>query len=353
MSGRIVVTHQQKRSFGFTLVELLVVIAIIGVLVALLLPAVQAAREAARRMSCANNLKQIGLAVHMFHDASNHLPPAYMMGSNTSGKQGTGRAGYFAWPMFLLPHLEQANQYALVDIRKRYNHPDNKDANGDFIVSSIEVAMLYCPSRRSQSRPMLESALGGTSQALGLLGYPSDYVSTAAGPKRPGFPDGEGKPANSPTSARVWTSYSVGVMVPTIAVTNSGVLQSVVGSTSFKNITDGLSNTAMIGEKHLAGEECFNRGNNGSSPHSCNDGGVFAKVDSADWLSMSRNMNKELARGPNDPTASNLALGSWHPGICHFLMADASVQSISNSTSVEILGALSDRRDEQVIEMPF
>src|SRR6266511_3800928 len=85
---------------GFTLVELLVVIAIIGVLVGLLLPAVQKVRESANRTKCGNNLKQIGLAVHHYHDVYTQLPPMYVLGS-----------GEPTWAVFLLPYLEQENAY--------------------------------------------------------------------------------------------------------------------------------------------------------------------------------------------------------------------------------------------------
>ena len=82
-------------------------------------------------------------------------------------------------------------------------------------------------------------------------------------------------------------------------------------------------------------------------------GGAFATITGSDFLYITRNMNRELSRGPNDPTAGHTSMGSWHPGVCHFLMVDASVQAISNSTSIYVLGALADRRDEQIFELPF
>jgi len=102
--------HVSTRRPGFTLIELLVVIAIIAILVALLLPAVQQAREAARRSSCKNNLKQIGLALHNYHDTFNTFPPGFI-GSRSGGITGDGFGTGWAWGTFILPALEQSALY--------------------------------------------------------------------------------------------------------------------------------------------------------------------------------------------------------------------------------------------------
>jgi prepilin-type N-terminal cleavage/methylation domain-containing protein len=123
-----------KRS-GFTLVELLVVIAIIGVLVSLLLPAVQAARESARRTQCANNLKQIGLAIHTYHDAKKKLPSSVRPYASF-----TIRAGAFVQ---LLPYIERGDLFDQYDVSVTWSHPNNLP------VSSARVATYECPSSPS------------------------------------------------------------------------------------------------------------------------------------------------------------------------------------------------------------
>src|SRR5262245_23851207 len=119
--------ERRSRPAGFTLVELLVVIAIIGVLVALLLPAVQAARETARTMSCKNNLKQMGLAAQNFHDIHQSLPPIDMGDC------------WATWAVFLMPHMDQQNYYVNWNLKKRYyRQPANAGA---------QMTVHICPSR--------------------------------------------------------------------------------------------------------------------------------------------------------------------------------------------------------------
>ncbi len=135
-------TRVDKR--GFTLVELLVVIAIIGVLVGLLLPAVQSAREAARRMSCQNNLKQIGLSLHLHHDAHNKFPPGIASGMNTGSAIGKPRTPMeCTWLAFTYPFIEQSAQFALIDWS-----PVNRNFydNGGKSIRALPVSLFYCPS---------------------------------------------------------------------------------------------------------------------------------------------------------------------------------------------------------------
>ncbi|MEA1950794.1 MAG: DUF1559 domain-containing protein [Planctomycetota bacterium] len=130
----------RRKPHGFTLVELLVVIAIIGILIALLLPAVQAAREAARRISCVNKLKQMGLATHNFHDAHNGIVPCSL----------TYR-GFAGWPVLLLPYLGQNPLQDCYDITKEYIA--QVDA-GDVFETRIDT--YFCPSRARSTYVTLE-----------------------------------------------------------------------------------------------------------------------------------------------------------------------------------------------------
>ena len=125
------------RKRGFTLVELLVVIAIIGILIGLLLPAVQGAREAARRMSCSNNVRQIGLACHNYHDVLGSFPPGKLTEPRPDGSDA---GNYFGWSALLLPFCEQENVRRLVDFKEKVYSAKNQEAG------QKQISMYLCPS---------------------------------------------------------------------------------------------------------------------------------------------------------------------------------------------------------------
>ncbi len=185
----------RPRQSGFTLVELLVVIAIIGILVALLLPAIQAAREAARRNGCLNNMRQIGIAAHNYLDARKKLPPGYT----------SSPASNFC--TYLLPYIEENTAAKNYDFNKSWNHADNKKA------VDLEISLYVCPSVPGLERD-----------------YAGDYsVCTAIAASA----------VNKLINAGIIKPYPNVVSIP-------GALQN--KPTSLRTITDGLSKTYMLFE---------------------------------------------------------------------------------------------------------
>lgn len=318
-----------KSRRAFTLVELLVVIAIIGILVALLLPAVQAAREAARRTQCTNQLKQVGLAMHMFHDAKQSLPP-----SRLPCHHGT-------WASLIWPYLEEGAIAERWDQERSYHFQPAENI-------SVQVGLYLCPSRRATPQLSVQGDTRGSVQHR--EGGLSDYaVSIGDGVAYTG--DGGG-------------SDSSGVAIPNGAfrhgrgqcfgfdpdVRFQGSYKSIV---SFRKISDGLSKTFLVGEKHLT-EPCFGR-KNGRDPVtnlsiSCGDNSIY-----------NGDFHRTIARyaGPESPIASSETaplidvksqFGSWHPGVCQFVLGDASVQSVSSSADPLLLGRLANIADGEVVD---
>ena len=314
---------------GFTLVELLVVIAIIGVLVGLLLPAVQAAREAARRTQCTNHLKQLGLAVHNFHDTHKAIVPA-----------GLTFRGHATWLVLLLPHLEQGLAADQFDMEKTfYMQPPH--------AVQAQMGVYYCPSR---SRDVRLSVSGNARNGFGHPdgGALCDYAMNAG--------DGAFHPnpwwgdSNRPYNG-VAISTHKNVLDPNSL---SGTLDSArdprwsyrnwKAQLQFSDVTDGLSKTFLIGEKfvHLEhqgeaqwGDWTF-----------WGDDSMIGKVRLA-------GLNFPLASGDDDDHVqahnTNMPFGGPHPGICLFVRCDGSVNATSSSLDPIVLGYLANRTDGQVI----
>jgi prepilin-type N-terminal cleavage/methylation domain-containing protein len=310
---------------GFTLIELLVVIAIIGVLIGLLLPAVQKVREAANRSSCGNNLHQIGIAIHNYHDTYHGIPPNRL-----------DRSGGVSWTVLLLPYLEQENLYRQWDIHHWYYDQGATEADGDQI-RQAQVKSYYCPSRRQPGMVSLmgdkpDSPWGGS-----RTHYPGGLGDYAACDGDAILGEEEGTPGDGAMVLAVNVKYVIN--------TPPKVLDSWGSKTRFETITDGLANTLFVGEKHV---QLGKFGMNAGADQLPTDGDSSIYNGDDAWVSIrSAGVNYLLAKSPNEPF--NFQFGSYHPGICQFVMGDGSVRGLSVSVNGNTLRLLALRADGQAI----
>ncbi|MDO5552133.1 MAG: DUF1559 domain-containing protein [Planctomycetia bacterium] len=309
-------------------------IAIIGILIALLLPAVQAAREAARRMECTNNLKQIGLAVHNFHDVRNGLPPS-CVGENSgtglgneSTEAGRKRASFF---VIILPYMEQTNLYD--DLRTRTANFQNLLTNANFWFNAsmtnemrrgYNIAGYRCPSRRSA-----EMYLPGQSTESGYDDTAGSYDVGSYGPQGDYAIVGGMVDNNPPRWWDHYTPYWASVCNSAFRVAVHDIsTASVVGwrpRDTFAWLMDGTSNQVILGEKHIPSNQINRCG--AANPVDCSifvTGGHGAAATTGDYAAGFR-MREEPFQ--ND--------GSWsseHSGVINFLLADGSVRALSMTT---------------------
>ncbi|WP_425617676.1 DUF1559 domain-containing protein [Anatilimnocola sp. NA78] len=286
---------------AFTLVELLVVIAIIGVLVALLLPAVQAAREAARRMQCQNNLKQIALAVHNHHDTYLFLPHAGSDGPNKDCCNADDRRGW-SWAYQILPFIEQANL-----------HQQTSDA----VVANTPVKGYYCPTRRAPARYKPTAAAK------------NDYCGNGGD-----IPDNHGKEG---AFIRQWETIS-----PTTPLATA-----INQQRRLADILDGTSQTALIGEKQVHPTTW------GSA------GGDNEPWSNAGWDQCIVRFGNEVPQpdllhpDSTKPAFWSNRFGSSHPGGVNMARADGSVMNIAFNVDAAMWKNFCTIRDGNVLGSPF
>lgn len=296
----------QKERRGFTLVELLVVIAIIGVLIALLLPAVQSAREAARRSQCSNNLKQIGLSLHTYHDVNKKFPAGAYWGGASSAWRGSIY-------IRLLPFMEQQNLYDQFNLNAATDGQTGPD--GKPLVSTV-VQTLICPSDTNAS----------------LLGDRSihNYCASAGPTVR-----GNNSSCSCPNT---WNTYALGPYDSTTDL--AGPFNRRHTETRMAECTDGLSSTIFFGEVR---RDCSSHVQQGWSRS--NDGNGFVGTTSP--INFDTCNSDTSADGCERPCNWNVADGfkSRHPTGAQFLFGDGSVHFMSETIdhwTYQYLGAKAD-----------
>ena len=322
-----------KRRFhprGFTLVELLVVIAIIGVLIALLLPAVQAAREAARRSQCTNHLKQIGLGIQLMHDTVKYLPAI------------RDNCHHQTWAIELMPYLEQAQIPKILEgnalLRTRAYHywPEQ--------MRHAQVPVYTCPSRRSP--PALSSfdcdSRGGDVgvPAQGAAGDYAGVVGDSHGPRDCAIID-----SNCP-------SLATGAFVRQNCKCQGSIPFLKFGGEcehyrDFDSIEDGFSNTILVGEKHVPEGLLGEAGGADCSIYNGDEFTWYGRYAGRVLPTIAVENAHPIASGPTDAYRQNF--GSWHPGVCLFVFGDGRVAPLTPDIDIDVLGYLANIADGNIV----
>jgi len=300
---------------AFTLVELLVVIAIIGVLVALLLPAVQMARESARRTQCSNHLKQLGLAAQNFNDIRAFLPPTRVSNDGSDANQN-----FVTWAVLLLPYVEQQNFYSQWDITMAYELHNAQ-------VTKQAVNVYFCPSRRRPTQAFSnDTPSGGLSDYAACGGRgPQDGVSAS------GIPN---QYAHGAMMCARWTMQTSPLRVANWQ-----------GLVRMASITDGTSNTFLFGDKNVRRTTKWGTGEDRTVYGWTNANNVrrYAGLDLKDGTSQYKLDGFTAAEVTQ--AVDNRAFGSLHPGICNFVFVDGSVHALKGNTNLVTLGQLAEIDD--------
>ncbi|HEX6960597.1 MAG TPA: DUF1559 domain-containing protein [Lacipirellula sp.] len=331
---------------GFTLVELLVVIAIIGVLVALLLPAVQAAREAARRAQCQNQMRQIGIALQNHHDAKGQLPAGEFWYFNYDRKPGEGYMSW-GWLPKILPYMEQASLLAQANFSYAATTEGFQGIYNRSVIRTT-VPGLLCPSNSFRGEVTENEFFHAHSNSNAQIAE-ADYAASIGDYRNAGGTgdgldpsidnDGDGLP-DWPVFGNVFGPGSA--LSPSYPARHPtrGVINRFGWAAKFKQIPDGLSNTFAVGE--CVGAWCLSQN--------------FGTQSFSTTAQPINHMNPHyLAGTANWPTNANpqwadaIAFRSLHPGGAHFIMCDASVHFLSENLDHASYRAMASREGDDVI----
>ncbi len=282
-----------RKQRGFTLIELLVVIAIIAVLIALLLPAVQQAREAARRSECKNNLKQIGLAMHNYHDTFNTLPPGYINATAYTSQ-------LWGWAPMLLPYVDQAPLYNTLGV-----------GNAAWVVNSTTTSNVVLPAFKCTSDT--------GSSLVASAGARANYAAN----------NGCSIATNFATANPACSETSIG----TTSATGGGPFSG-NSKRNFRDFQDGLSNTFLVGERMSSG--VIGSATVGSDV-------IWIGVLGASSAANATYILGDSNSPPNTGAGANYS--SRHTGGAQFLMGDGAVRFISSNISATTYQNLSQHAD--------
>ena len=318
-------TSMRRKRVGFTLVELLVVIAIIGILVALLLPAVQAAREAARRTQCVNNLKQQALGCHLYMDSNKAFP----YGGKVSNQ--------LSWRCYILPHIEESALFAEMQAANAFedgtadkgSNNDGEAQNGSpayhkgqYFSGKYRIAMFICPSAAEYDR----AVKGSSTLADGTQCYASHYAGVAG-----------------PVTAPGGLAYRLNKLCPLArgGSSDQGLLEYDY-QVKPSRATDGLSHTFLIGELFD-----YVEGTNDFSGDAWVRGVGFGYTV-RDFVPSARNLRYAIGAPKPTNEGNNVPFRSAHPGGTHFAMGDGSASFVSEDIDFVLYQALGSRDGNEV-----
>lgn len=316
-------TLKSKNRTAFTLVELLVVIAIIGILIAMLLPAVQQIREAARRIQCANNIRQQSIAMLNYESAHQHFPP------------GFGFPNQAMWSAFILPFIEQNNLHDTLDLNSDFGIGSTGSEN-NILAMGVPLEVMRCPSANVPETEV--------DPFVGSERSPSCYLACASGL------------LSHEAGARPWAGMNANAGLPR----SDGIFY-VNSKTGFSMLTDGSSSTVLIGEslpdQFLLGID--RAGNLQKVDHwSVGSGELFSQelysgtnsAENSECMgSTACPINSILMGDLTTIDEKELAFGSRHPGGANIAFADGHIQFISESIETNTWSGLGTRSGREVV----